>query len=95
VPVVLAFGLYRGGNRYDVAFETFSDGVQIPRAERGRALNALIRRYATRLEHYARLAPYNWFNFYDFWNSDATDTAAVAPPVPGGDGVQGTGRRAA
>jgi len=71
VPVVLAFGLYRGGNRYDVAFETFSDGVQIPRAERGRALNALIRRYATRLEHYARLAPYNWFNFYDFWNDPA------------------------
>ena len=31
VPVVLAFGLYRGGNRYDLAFESFSDGLQIPR----------------------------------------------------------------
>ena len=46
VPVVLAFGLYRGGNRYELAFETFSDGLHIPRAERASALSALIRRYA-------------------------------------------------
>lgn len=67
VPVSLAFGLYRGGNRYDLVFEAFSDGVQIPRRERAVAVPALIRRYAARLEHYARSAPYNWFNFYDFW----------------------------
>jgi predicted LPLAT superfamily acyltransferase len=29
----------------------------------------LIDRYAARLEHYCRLAPYNWFNFYDSWRS--------------------------
>ena len=68
VPVVLAFGLYRGGNRYDLTFESFSDGLWIPRAERASALTSLIQRYATRLEHYARLAPFNWFNFYDFWD---------------------------
>ncbi|WP_159016735.1 acyltransferase [Cognatiluteimonas profundi] len=72
-PIVLAFGLYRGGNRYDLAFETFSDGLRIPRSERQRALSALIQRYAGRLEHYARLAPFNWFNFYDFW--DPSDDA--------------------
>ena len=26
-----------------------------------------MQRYADRLAHYARSAPYNWFNFYDFW----------------------------
>jgi predicted LPLAT superfamily acyltransferase len=26
-----------------------------------------LKRYAQRLEHYCRMAPYNWFNFYDFW----------------------------
>jgi len=67
VPVVLAFGLYQGGNRYRLAFEAFSDGLQIARGERESAIAALIRRYAARLEHYARQAPYNWFNFYDFW----------------------------
>ena len=28
-------------------------------------------RYAHRLEHYARTAPYNWFNFYDYWQARA------------------------
>jgi len=27
-----------------------------------------MQRYVARLEHYARLAPYNWFNFYSFWD---------------------------
>ncbi|MCB1778147.1 MAG: YdcF family protein, partial [Candidatus Competibacteraceae bacterium] len=26
-----------------------------------------VQRYADRLQHYARDAPYNWFNFYDYW----------------------------
>jgi predicted LPLAT superfamily acyltransferase len=78
VPVVLAFGLYRGGNRYELAFESFSDGLRIPRAERPQALTSLIQRYATRLEYYARLAPYNWFNFYDFWeHANAVQADAV------------------
>lgn len=70
VPVVLAFGLYRGGNRYDLSFELFSDSVAAPRQQRAQALLALIRRYAARLEHYARVAPRNWFNFYDFWSGE-------------------------
>lgn len=69
-PVTLGFGLYRGGHRYDLIFENFSDDIIIPRAERKTAIEALIRRYAARLEDVARTAPYNWFNFYDFWNHD-------------------------
>jgi len=26
-----------------------------------------MRRYIARLEHNCRAAPFNWFNFYDFW----------------------------
>jgi predicted LPLAT superfamily acyltransferase len=58
--------LYRGGNRYDIHFERLADA---PAADAGR--EALMRerlcRYVARLEHYCRGAPYNWFNFYDFW----------------------------
>lgn len=68
-PVMLAFGLYRGGNRYELVFEPFSDGIDLPRRERQAGVAALIHRYAARLEHHARSAPYNWFNFYDFWTS--------------------------
>ena len=83
VPVQLAFGLYRGGNRYDLAFEPFSDGLAIPRRERAAAVPALIRRYAGRLEHHVRDAPYNWFNFYDFWG-DREQTERQQDPMQAG-----------
>jgi len=79
VPVVLGFGLYRGGNRYDLVFEPFSDGLDIPRRQRNAEIAALIRRYAGRLEHHARSAPFNWFNFYDFW--DHPDGHAAETPA--------------
>ncbi|MBS0571029.1 MAG: acyltransferase [Proteobacteria bacterium] len=71
LPVVLAFGLYRGGNRYEIHFEGFSAGEPLPRAERQAILDALVQRYAARLEYYVRPDPYNWFNFYDFWDCSA------------------------
>jgi predicted LPLAT superfamily acyltransferase len=68
-PVMLAFGLYAGGNRYDLYFEPFADSLTIERSRRAEALAEILQRFADRLAHYARLAPYNWFNFYDFWNN--------------------------
>jgi predicted LPLAT superfamily acyltransferase len=68
-PVVLFFGLYHGGRRYSIHFEAFADEVNIGRKDRGAELRPWIGRYAQRLEHYCRLAPYNWFNFYDFWRA--------------------------
>jgi len=66
-PVVLMFGLYRGGNRYDIYFERLIDTWPVSRAERKLALAQGQRNYVARLEHYCRDAPYNWYNFYDFW----------------------------
>ena len=65
VPVVLCFGLYRGSRRYDLHFEAFSDSLEIPRAGRAAAVATTVQRFADRLAHYVRLAPFNWFNFYD------------------------------
>jgi predicted LPLAT superfamily acyltransferase len=72
VPVVLCFGLYRGGNRYDMYFETFADTLAVERTQREQHLREAVVRFAGRLEHYARDAPYNWFNFYDFWQTDTS-----------------------
>jgi predicted LPLAT superfamily acyltransferase len=68
-PVVLCFGLYRGGRRYDLHFEVFRDPLEVPRGDRAAAIAALAREYAARLEYYALSAPYNWFNFYDVWGA--------------------------
>jgi predicted LPLAT superfamily acyltransferase len=62
-PIVLFFGLYRGANRYEIHFEEFA----VP--EQPENVTSLAQRYAQRLEHYCHLAPLNWFNFYDFWDT--------------------------
>lgn len=67
-PLVLMVGLYRGGNRYDLHFERLPNPADLPRHERARAIEQALQIYVERLEHYCRLAPYNWFNFYDFWD---------------------------
>ena len=68
--VIFMVGLYRGGNRYEIRFEPladFTDLDTVARATRERRVEAGVAAYAKRLEHYAREAPSNWFNFYDFW----------------------------
>jgi predicted LPLAT superfamily acyltransferase len=60
-PVMLMLGLHRGGQRYDIIFETISTR---PADE---PVEDIMRRYVARLEYYCRSAPYNWFNFFDFW----------------------------
>ena len=59
-PVILMFCICRGDARYDIHFERLAEGgVGSPRE--------MLERYVERLEHYCRQAPYNWYNFYDFW----------------------------
>lgn len=72
VPVLLGFGLYRGARGYDCHYEVFSEQLQLPRATRQEAIQRCVRDYAARLEHHTRSAPYNWFNFYDFWRDERT-----------------------
>ena len=67
-PVILFVGLYRGGNRYEIYFEHFADEIVLDRDRRAESIQLWTQRYARRLEHYARLAPDNWFNFYPFWD---------------------------
>jgi len=66
-PVLLMLGLYSGGARYDIHFERLGDWPDAPQRDRALAAERMLRHYVERLEHYARAAPYNWFNFYDIW----------------------------
>jgi len=66
-PVVVGVGLYRGGNRYELYFERLDLPGECQSTDAAAVVPRLVLRYAARLEHYCRLAPYNWFNFYDFW----------------------------
>lgn len=66
-PVFFMAGLYLGGNRYRIHIEPLADFKGTPRAGRDVAIHAALERYSERLTHYCRSAPYNWFNFFDFW----------------------------
>ena len=68
-PILFMTGLYRGGNRYELHLEKLFDPVGVSRTGRTAAVEEALHRYAERLEHYCREAPYNWFNFYDFWDA--------------------------
>lgn len=70
-PVYLMVGLYRGGAQYDIHFELLYDFSEVSR-NRSAAVEQAIERYVQRLEYFCRLAPYNWFNFFDFWENNAT-----------------------
>jgi predicted LPLAT superfamily acyltransferase len=54
-PVVMVFGLFRGGRRYEIVFEALGTHA--------------LQCYVERLEHQARHSPYNWFNFFDYWGA--------------------------
>jgi len=66
-PVYLVFGLYTEPNRYDIHCELFTERVVLSREARDQGIAAYAQRYADRLAHYGRLAPDNWFNFFDYW----------------------------
>jgi predicted LPLAT superfamily acyltransferase len=78
VPVLLCFGLFRGGRRYELVFERFADTLRAPRAERQASVARSVATFAERLSFHARRAPFNWFNFYDFWNSSGGGARDVA-----------------
>jgi predicted LPLAT superfamily acyltransferase len=89
VPIVLCLGLYRGGRSYDLVFETLAEQLDLPRRGRETELRAFVQRYAARLEHHVRAHPYNWFNFYDFWNLQPAPGDQPAVPDPALPGERG------
>jgi predicted LPLAT superfamily acyltransferase len=68
-PVYLFFCL-REGDRYRIHFESFAERIELPREQRQQKLQAYLQQYARRLEAYCLKAPYQWFNFYDFWQQE-------------------------
>jgi predicted LPLAT superfamily acyltransferase len=65
-PVYLFFCL-KEADGYCIHLERFEQRVVLPRAQREARLRELVQRYARRLESYCLRAPYQWFNFYSYW----------------------------
>ncbi len=72
-PVYLLFALQQletPDRHYDLYLELFTEQLLLPRRQRDALLVDTIGRYAARLEHYCRLAPLQWSNFFNFWQDN-------------------------
>jgi DNA-binding transcriptional LysR family regulator len=65
----------------DLHFEMVAERLHVDRRQRQQQLHVVIQDFANRLAALVRAAPYNWFNFYDFWNEPAPGDRR-----PGADG---------
>ena len=54
---------------YQIESEPLYPGGRVPRSERSKVVGEMIDAYAHYLEGCCRRAPYQWFNFFDFWES--------------------------
>jgi predicted LPLAT superfamily acyltransferase len=70
--IMFMTGLYLGGNRYSIHFHPLADFTNVARDQRDIAIKCAMHEYATLIDYYCRAAPYNWFNFFDFWQAPST-----------------------
>ena len=71
-PVYFIFCLKNNG-RYEVHLERMTDALVLPRATRQQELQRVIKIFASRLEQQCLTFPYQWYNFFDFWQKPHTD----------------------
>ena len=74
-PLVM-MGCIRQGDTHEIVFEHMADVVRLPRADRLAACAAYAGDFAQRLERLLARAPFEWFNFYSFWDQPG---GAAAP----------------
>ncbi|MFX4309369.1 acyltransferase, partial [Acinetobacter soli] len=67
VPVLAVF-CYRHQQQFEVHVHKIADVVNLPRKDRLHAMQQVTARYVALLEQHCLRAPYQWFNFYHFWN---------------------------
>lgn len=60
-------GCIHEGAGYSLSFEQLAERVELPRATREAALAQYAQAFADAVTRLLRRSPYDWFNFYPFW----------------------------
>ncbi len=76
-PVYLMFCVRQDGV-YRLYFEMFAERIKLPRRDRQAAIGEWATRYAKRLETFCLIDPFQWYNFYDFWQMPHSPGKAAA-----------------
>jgi len=82
-PLLLCLCLRTGDARYEAIAHTLYEGGRLPPAARAGRARELLEAYVSELEAGCRRAPYQWFNFYDFWGSAGAPALTASPSTSG------------
>jgi predicted LPLAT superfamily acyltransferase len=74
-----ALGCIREGDAHHVVFERLAERVVLPRSDRVGASAVIAADFARFVTRLVARAPFEWFNFFSFWNQPG---ALAAPPTP-------------
>jgi predicted LPLAT superfamily acyltransferase len=70
-PVLFALCVGTGPGRYETLLRPIGEPMRVPRSEREKRAGELLARYVALLESTCTRLPFQWFNFYDFWDDQA------------------------
>lgn len=74
---VYVLGCIHEGQGYHLYFKLLAQRMQLPRRAREAAMAAYAQMYVDILTELLVRSPYDWFNFFPFWDQQATDTHAI------------------
>ena len=74
-PIFCFFGLRVDHYLYETYVINLAEHIKLVRGQREQQAQVYAQQYADLLADKAREYPYNWFNFYEFWN-ERTDTGS-------------------
>ena len=83
-PVIVACALRSGSKSYRVESEPLYAGGRVPRAQRDAVVGQMLEGFVRHLERTCVRAPYQWFNWFDFW-ADATGAEANRAEASGAE----------
>jgi predicted LPLAT superfamily acyltransferase len=76
-PMIVAGALRTGDARYRVESIPLYAGGRVPRARRDAVVGEMLEGFVSHLEQTCLRAPYQWFNFFDFWTEPEPESRDV------------------
>ncbi|MBT6914413.1 MAG: hypothetical protein HOA38_03095 [Candidatus Marinimicrobia bacterium] len=69
-PVIVFFGIYIGGNKYEIHFKELRSSFDGSRSSREDDIANDAQTYMSFIQDMVEKYPFNWFNFYDYWGDE-------------------------